>query len=159
MYYNMIVLKSVFFHLKWIGFYCVSVFPVYYLMCSQRYESWRTNVAAKANSLACCPKSWRSSDCRPRWWTWPALASLTILASLFWPMGWAWLLNEVGHTTMTWCIHTPKYNLIQREYICFWGCFLTIESSLQLAAHQRIVCSFLILFRTLKSYLTTRWKK
>lgn len=78
-------------------------------LCSQRYEIWRRNVAARANSLACCPKSWTSFDCRPRRWTWPALASLTTPASLFWPMGWAWLLNEVSLATMT-CAHTQRYN-------------------------------------------------
>lgn len=74
-------------------------------MGSPRYETWRINVAARANSSACCPMSWRSFDYRLRRRTWPALASSTTPASRFWPTGWAWPRSEVSHTTVM-CTHT-----------------------------------------------------
>ena len=67
-----------------------------HLISSQRYESWKRSAVARVNSLACCPKSWRSFACRPQKWTWPAPASSTIPASLFWPTEWASLQNEVS---------------------------------------------------------------
>lgn len=67
---------------------------------SQRYEIWRRSVAPRANSLACCPKNWRSSACRPPRWIWLVLASSTTPAFLFWPMGWGWLLNEVSRSVL-----------------------------------------------------------
>lgn len=52
-------------------------------LSSQKYEIWKKNVASRVNSLACSLTSWRSFDCRPPRWTWPALASLTTPVSLF----------------------------------------------------------------------------
>lgn len=119
---NTIMLKGGFTYLKSICKNCVCctcVYIVSFNTSSQRCETWRRNVAARVNSSACCPRSWTSFGCRPPKWTWPALAYLIIPASLFWPMGWAWLLSEVSHAIRT-LTHTRKEHLRSQENIRCW---------------------------------------
>ena len=109
------LIACVFSHLVKLCFYCLPVVLV--CMCSQRYETWRTNVAARANSLACCPKSWRSFDCRPPRWTFPTTASSTTPASLFWPT--AWRQSEVSHAVCSHHgSHTERERVIEDVPFC-----------------------------------------
>lgn len=91
----LMVLKGRYFQLS----FCHCAFSwmcVLLVACSQRYETWRRNAAVRVNSLACCPKSWRSFACRPQKWTWPDQASSATPACQFWPTGWGWLQREVS---------------------------------------------------------------